>query len=60
MLTRMETIHGLRRFLASTTTADKWLSSPSYLEASCGGAPLSIVNRYIDQQQAEYERLTAR
>ena len=25
--------------------------SPSYLAASCGGAPLSIVQQYIEQQQ---------
>jgi REP-associated tyrosine transposase len=25
--------------------------SPSYLAASCGGAPLSIIRQYIDQQQ---------
>jgi len=26
------------------------LWSPSYLAASCGGAPLSIINQYIEQQ----------
>jgi putative transposase len=26
--------------------------SPSYLAASCGGAPLSIIRRYIDQQRS--------
>lgn len=25
--------------------------SPSYLAASCGGAPLSIIKQYIEQQQ---------
>ena len=25
--------------------------SPSYFAASCGGAPLSIIKQYIDQQQ---------
>ena len=25
--------------------------SPSYLAASCGGAPLSIIRQYIEQQQ---------
>ncbi|MFD4608670.1 IS200/IS605 family transposase [Streptomyces sp. NPDC058440] len=27
------------------------LWSPSYFSASCGGAPLSIIRRYIEQQQ---------
>ncbi len=27
------------------------LWSPSYLSASCGGAPLSIIRTYIEQQQ---------
>lgn len=27
------------------------LWSPSYFAASCGGAPLSIIQQYIDQQQ---------
>lgn len=27
------------------------LWSPSYFSASCGGAPLSIIQQYIDQQQ---------
>ena len=26
--------------------------SPSYLAASCGGAPLSIIRQYIEQQRA--------
>jgi putative transposase len=25
--------------------------SPSYFAASCGGAPLSIIHQYIEQQQ---------
>jgi putative transposase len=25
--------------------------SPSYFAASCGGAPLSIIQQYIEQQQ---------
>jgi putative transposase len=25
--------------------------SPSYLAASCGGAPLTIIRQYIEQQQ---------
>lgn len=28
------------------------LWSPSYLAASCGGAPISIIREYIEQQQA--------
>lgn len=27
------------------------LWSPSYFAASCGGAPLEIINRYVEQQQ---------
>ena len=27
------------------------LSSPSYFAASCGGAPLSIIQQYIQQQR---------
>lgn len=27
------------------------LWSPSYLAASCGGAPLSIIQQYVEQQQ---------
>jgi len=27
------------------------LWSPSYFAASCGGAPISIVHQYIEQQQ---------
>ncbi|MFD3595624.1 IS200/IS605 family transposase, partial [Nocardia sp. NPDC058640] len=27
------------------------LWSPSYLAASCGGAPISVVRQYIEQQQ---------
>ena len=27
------------------------LWSPSYLAASCGGAPLSIIKQYVDQQR---------
>jgi putative transposase len=26
--------------------------SPSYFAASCGGAPLSIIRQYIEQQRA--------
>jgi putative transposase len=33
----------------ATTNGHFW--SPSYLAASCGGAPLSIIRRYIEQQQ---------
>ena len=32
-------------------TMNGHLWSPSYLAASCGGAPLPIVRRYIDQQR---------
>jgi putative transposase len=32
-------------------TANGHFWSPSYLAASCGGAPLSIIRQYIDQQQ---------
>ena len=28
------------------------LWSPSYFAASCGGAPISILRQYIEQQQA--------
>jgi putative transposase len=27
------------------------LWSPSYVAASCGGAPLAIIKQYIEQQQ---------
>jgi putative transposase len=30
------------------------LWSPSYFAASCGGAPLSIIKQYIEQQQASH------
>jgi putative transposase len=33
----------------ATTNGHFW--SPSYLAASCAGAPLSIIRRYIDQQR---------
>lgn len=29
------------------------LWSPSYFAASCGGAPLSIIRRYVEQQRGE-------
>jgi putative transposase len=30
---------------------DEHFWSPSYFAASCGGAPLSIINKYIEQQK---------
>jgi putative transposase len=33
----------------ATTNGHFW--SPSYFAASCGGAPLSIIRQYIEQQQ---------
>jgi putative transposase len=30
------------------------LWSPSYFAASCGGAPIEIIRRYIEQQQTPY------
>ncbi|MCP3025290.1 transposase, partial [Cupriavidus basilensis] len=30
------------------------LWSPSYFAASCGGAPLDILRRYIEQQQTPH------
>jgi len=30
------------------------LWSPSYFASSCGGAPISIVRQYIEQQQAPH------
>jgi putative transposase len=30
------------------------LWSPPYFASSCGGAPLSIVSQYIEQQQTPY------
>ena len=30
------------------------LWSPSYLASSCGGAPISIVHQYIDEQQTQH------
>ncbi len=32
------------------------LWSPSYFASSCGGAPISIVRQYIEQQQSSYSR----
>jgi putative transposase len=34
--------------------------SPSYFAASCGGAPLSLVKQYIDQQGSEKAALNGR
>ena len=31
------------------------LWSPSYFAGSCGGAPLTIIRRYIEQQQTPHE-----
>ncbi|MFG1684875.1 IS200/IS605 family transposase [Nonomuraea sp. NPDC049269] len=36
---------------ANTATMHGLLWSPSYLAASCGGAPLSIIKAYIEQQR---------
>ena len=30
------------------------LWSPSYFAASCGGAPISVIRQYIEQQQSPY------
>jgi putative transposase len=30
------------------------LWSPSYFAGACGGAPLSVIRQYIDQQQSPY------
>ncbi len=34
------------------------LWSPSYVAASCGGAPISIIRHYVEQQQTPDEQLT--
>lgn len=44
----------LRKQLSRTKSFywKKVLWSPSYFAASCGGAPLSIINQYIESQKA--------
>ena len=38
-----------QRFRIRTHRDHLW--SPSYLAASCGGAPLAIIRRYVEQQR---------
>jgi REP element-mobilizing transposase RayT len=44
-------LHGQQVTAAQRTYHKGVLWSPSYFAASCGGAPISIIRQYIEQQQ---------